>query len=165
MVLTQQHDLCVCVSLQTLNRMFIINAGCGFRLLWNTVKSFLDPKTTAKIHVKLPFSFQTSQLFSVSYWPHLKPLFMFINGRFLATNTKPNFQKSLTPSKNLITLDLETVALSSNMLFKTLSSHCLFSELPEFLGGKCTCADKGGCMRSDKGPWNDPEIFKVVLQN
>lgn len=87
---------------ESLNRMFIINAGSGFRLLWNTIKSFLDPKTTAKIHV-LGNKYQ---------------------------------------SKLLEIIDA--------------------SELPEFLGGTCTCADKGGCMLSDKGPWNDPEILKVV---
>ncbi|KAF8013533.1 hypothetical protein BT93_I1392 [Corymbia citriodora subsp. variegata] len=87
---------------ETLNRMFIINAGSGFRLLWSTVKSFLDPKTTAKIHV-LGNKYQ---------------------------------------SKLLEIIDA--------------------SELPEFLGGSCTCADKGGCMRSDKGPWNNPDILKMV---
>ncbi|GMJ12749.1 SEC14-LIKE 3, SEC14-like 3 [Hibiscus trionum] len=87
---------------ETLNRMFIINAGSGFRLLWGTVKSFLDPKTTAKIHV-LGNKYQ---------------------------------------SKLLEVIDA--------------------NELPEFLGGSCTCSDRGGCMLSDKGPWDDPEILKRV---
>ncbi|XP_027918577.1 phosphatidylinositol/phosphatidylcholine transfer protein SFH12 isoform X2 [Vigna unguiculata] len=87
---------------ETLNRMFIINAGSGFRMLWGTVKSFLDPKTTSKIHV-LGNKYQ---------------------------------------SKLLEIIDE--------------------SELPEFLGGKCTCADQGGCMRSDKGPWKDEEIMRMV---
>ncbi|KAL9272628.1 Phosphatidylinositol/phosphatidylcholine transfer protein SFH12-like protein [Drosera capensis] len=87
---------------ETLNRMFIINAGSGFRLLWNTVKSFLDPKTTAKITV--------------------------LGNKYQC--------------KLLEIIDA--------------------SELPDFLGGTCTCADQGGCMRSDKGPWKDPEIMKMV---
>ncbi|TYH94490.1 hypothetical protein ES332_A12G045200v1 [Gossypium tomentosum] len=87
---------------ETLNRMFIINAGPGFRMLWGTVKSFLDPKTTAKIHV-LGNKYQ---------------------------------------SKLLEVIDAD--------------------QLPEFLGGTCNCADKGSCMVSDKGPWNDPDILKKV---
>ncbi|KAL6212885.1 hypothetical protein ACLB2K_018100 [Fragaria x ananassa] len=88
---------------ETLCRMFIINAGPGFRLLWNTVKTFLDPRTTTKIHV-----------------------------------LSNKYQSRL----------LEVIAAS---------------ELPEFLGGSCTCSDEGGCMRSDKGPWKDPNILKMVL--
>ncbi|KAL1338983.1 hypothetical protein HN51_033563 [Arachis hypogaea] len=90
---------------ETLHRMFIINAGPGFRILWNTVKTFLDPKTASKIHV-------------------------FGN----------NYQSKL----------LEIIDAS---------------ELPEFFGGTCTCADKGGCMLSDKGPWNDPDILCKMYDN
>ncbi|CAN1320229.1 Phosphatidylinositol/phosphatidylcholine transfer protein SFH8 [Linum perenne] len=88
---------------ETLHEMYIINAGAGFRLLWNTIKSFLDPKTTSKIHV-LGNKYQ---------------------------------------SKLLEVIDA--------------------SELPEFMGGSCTCADQGGCLRSDKGPWRNQDILKMVL--
>ncbi|KAI5413408.1 Phosphatidylinositol/phosphatidylcholine transfer protein sfh6, variant 4, partial [Lathyrus oleraceus] len=88
---------------ETLCQMFIINAGTGFRLLWSTVKSFLDPKTTSKIH--------------------------FLGNKY--------------QSKLLEVIDA--------------------SELPKFLGGTCSCADEGGCLRSDKGPWKNPEILKMVL--
>ncbi|XAR64141.1 hypothetical protein NMG60_11024372 [Bertholletia excelsa] len=90
---------------ETLHRMFIVNAGPGFKLLWSTVKTFLDPKTASKIHV-------------------------------LGSNYR---------SKLLEMIDA--------------------SELPEFLGGSCTCADQGGCLMSNKGPWKDPNILKMVCND
>ncbi|KAG0457654.1 hypothetical protein HPP92_022811 [Vanilla planifolia] len=87
---------------ETLHQMFIVNANPGFKLIWNTVKSFLDPKTTAKI-----------QLLGTKYQSRL----------------------------------LEAI------------DAC---ELPDFLGGLCTCSGAGGCLKSNKGPWNDPIVMKLV---
>lgn len=41
---------------QTLNRLFIVNAGSGFKMLWKAVKAFLDARTLAKIQVRVLFS-------------------------------------------------------------------------------------------------------------
>ncbi|CAL4998135.1 unnamed protein product [Urochloa decumbens] len=87
---------------ETLHQMFVVNAGSGFKLLWNSVKGFLDPKTASKIHV-LGTKFQ-------------------------------------------------------NRLLEVIDA----SQLPEFLGGTCTCAAEGGCLRSNKGPWNDPNVMKLA---
>ncbi|KAF3665112.1 hypothetical protein FXO37_11173 [Capsicum annuum] len=37
------------------------------------------------------------------------------------------------------------------------------SQLPDCLGGSCTCSTEGLCLRSNKGPWSDPQIMKVDL--
>ncbi|KAL6178346.1 hypothetical protein ACLB2K_049864 [Fragaria x ananassa] len=87
---------------ETLNRLFIVNAGSGFKMLWKAVKAFLDARTLAKIQV-LGYNYQS---------------------------------------------DLLEVIDQSN--------------LPTFLGGSCTCSDYGGCLLSDKGPWNNPEITNVL---
>ncbi|KMZ58044.1 Phosphatidylinositol/phosphatidylcholine transfer protein SFH3 [Zostera marina] len=71
---------------ETLYRMFIINAGPGFRMLWSTV----------------------------------------LGGKY--------------QSKLLEIIDAR--------------------ELPDFLGGTCKCT--GGCIGSDKGPWNDPDVVKCA---
>ncbi|KAJ3695327.1 hypothetical protein LUZ60_000704 [Juncus effusus] len=87
---------------ETLCRMYIINAGSGFKVLWSTVKSFLDPKTASKIHV--------------------------LGGRY------------------------------QQKLREIIDAR----DLPQFFGGECTCVDFGGCINSDKGPWKNPDILKMV---
>lgn len=87
---------------ETLNQMFIVNAGSGFKLVWNTAKGFLDPKTTAKIIV--------------------------LGNKF------------------------------QSRLLEVIDS----CQLPDFLGGSCSCPNDGGCLRSNKGPWNDPSILKLL---
>ncbi|KAL2931395.1 Phosphatidylinositol/phosphatidylcholine transfer protein SFH11 [Bienertia sinuspersici] len=86
----------------TLNRLFIVNAGSGFRVLWKALKTFLDAFTAAKIQV-------------------------------LGSNFRCKLIEVIDPSN-----------------------------LPSFLGGECLCCDRGGCMLSDKGPWNDAEILQVL---
>ncbi|XP_051123458.1 phosphatidylinositol/phosphatidylcholine transfer protein SFH5-like [Andrographis paniculata] len=87
---------------ETLHRMFIINAGSGFRVIWNFIKPLLDPDSTSKIQV-LGSKYQDKLLEAIDE-----------------------------------------------------------SVLPEFLGGSCTCANEGGCLRSDKGPWKDDNILSKM---
>ncbi|XP_021766876.1 phosphatidylinositol/phosphatidylcholine transfer protein SFH11-like [Chenopodium quinoa] len=89
----------------TLNSLYIVNAGSGFRALWKALKTFLDAHTAAKIQV-------------------------------LGTNFRSKLVEAIDPSN-----------------------------LPSFLGGECLCSDHGGCMLSDKGPWNDPEILQLLKSN
>ncbi|KAL9246830.1 hypothetical protein vseg_020321 [Gypsophila vaccaria] len=85
---------------ETLNCLFIINAGSGFKILWKALKTFLDVHTSAKIQV-------------------------------LGSNFRSKLVEIIDPSN-----------------------------LPALLDGECTCPNRGGCLLSDKGPWNDPKILQ-----
>lgn len=86
---------------ETLNQLYIINAGTGFRALWKVLKAFMEARTLAKIQV-------------------------------LGTNYLNKVLETVDPSN-----------------------------LPDFLGGTCTCPATGGCLFQDKGPWTDPETVRA----
>ncbi|XP_057453854.1 phosphatidylinositol/phosphatidylcholine transfer protein SFH13 [Lotus japonicus] len=79
-------------------------------------------------------------------------------------NAGSGFKKMLWPAAQKF-CDPKTIAkiqiLDSKSLYKLLEVIDS-SQLPDFLGGSCTCPTEGGCLKTSKGPWNDPDIIKLV---
>ncbi|KAK4278214.1 hypothetical protein QN277_016089 [Acacia crassicarpa] len=84
--------------------------------------------------------------------------------RMYIVNASTGFKKMLWPvaqkfldAKNLAKIQVLEPKYSYKLLEVVDSS-----QLPDFLGGSCTCTVEGGCLRSNKGPWNDPDIMELV---
>ncbi|XP_042008265.1 phosphatidylinositol/phosphatidylcholine transfer protein SFH13-like isoform X1 [Salvia splendens] len=80
-------------------------------------------------------------------------------------NAGTGFKKVLWPAAQKF---LDPKTLSKIHVLDPKSSGKLLEaidpcQLPEFLGGTCSCNTEGGCLRSNKGPWNDPEIQKLMF--
>ncbi|XP_058203928.1 phosphatidylinositol/phosphatidylcholine transfer protein SFH13-like [Rhododendron vialii] len=81
---------------------------------------------------------------------------MFIDGPGFKKMVWPAAQKFLDP-KTIIKIQVLNPKSLSKLLEAVYSS-----QLPDFLGGACTCSAEGGCLRSNMGPWNNPAIMKIV---
>ncbi|XP_027772464.1 phosphatidylinositol/phosphatidylcholine transfer protein SFH4 isoform X2 [Solanum pennellii] len=84
-------------------------------------------------------------------------------GEMFVINTGPGFRLLCHILKPF--LDPETMSkihvLGNNYQGKLLEIIDEW-ELPDFLGGRCTCENDGGCLRSDKGPWRTLKEISMV---
>ncbi|XP_031116330.1 phosphatidylinositol/phosphatidylcholine transfer protein SFH13-like isoform X1 [Ipomoea triloba] len=79
-------------------------------------------------------------------------------------NAGSGFKKMLWPAAQKF-LDAKTIGKIQVLESKSMGKLLEFidpSQLPDFLGGSCSCPIEGGCLRSNKGPWSDPDIMKLV---
>ena len=53
--------------------------------------------------------------------------------------------------------------IGSNFL-PTLTEYWDINDIPTFMGGNCECPNEGGCISSNKGPWNDYEIHGTGIR-
>ncbi|WOG97898.1 hypothetical protein DCAR_0417239 [Daucus carota subsp. sativus] len=84
--------------------------------------------------------------------------------RMFVVNAGSAFKKVLWPAAMKF-LDPKTIAKIHVLEPKSLGKLLEYidsSQLPDFLGGSCTCPAEGGCLRSNSGPWNDPLVMKLV---
>lgn len=84
--------------------------------------------------------------------------------RMYIVNASTGFKRMLWPAVQKF-LDAKTITKIQVLDTKSLPELLEVidsSELPDFLGGTCTCTADGGCLQSNKGPWNDTEIMKLV---
>ncbi|KAL2569410.1 hypothetical protein AAZV13_18G124944 [Glycine max] len=76
-----------------------------------------------------------------------------LSGFKLLWNTAKGFLDPMTTAK---------IQVLGNKFQSRLLQIIDTSQLPDFLDGSCSCPNDGGCLRSDKGPWNDPDILKLL---
>lgn len=141
---------------QTLHRMYIVNAGPGFRkVLWPAAQNFLDAKTIAKIHVNMHCHFCPLYLFV-----HLLQLLLIDTCGYTGSGHQV-FGETTRGCGSKVRFSFLHHLLWGLQQNYHLISCFIHSQLPDFLGGSCACNTEGGCLRSNKGPWNDPETMKV----
>lgn len=114
--------------------VIIIDAkGLGLKLVTGKVKQYMD----------------LSSKISQNYYPEILHKMFIINTSFI-------FNMLWSLAKGFI--DARTrkkIVIKKEDFLDELMEQIDLDNLPEFLGGNCTCSEFGGCMLSDAGPWKN----------
>jgi hypothetical protein len=107
---------------------------------------------------------QTKRLFQLAsqtgsdYYPE-------IMGNLLVTNAPMSFTAIWMVAKGFLDEKTRKKIQILGGSFKSEILKFLDDEnIPEFLGGKCTCEELGGCINSNIGPWNDYELTETGIR-
>ncbi|XP_025647579.1 phosphatidylinositol/phosphatidylcholine transfer protein SFH11-like [Arachis hypogaea] len=120
--------------------------------------SILDVNGVGMSNFSMPARhlFMEIQKMDCSYYPETLHKLFIINAR-------SGFKMLRKAVKTF--LDVRIVAkvqvLGSNYLSVLLEAIDI-SNLLSFLGGKCTCSTYGGCLMSDRSPWKNQDLVKMI---
>ncbi|KAH6799897.1 Sec14p-like phosphatidylinositol transfer family protein, partial [Perilla frutescens var. hirtella] len=147
----------ICEQEKTLNWRYPACSLAAKTHIASTI-SILDVKDVGMNHFSKParYLFMEIQKIDSNYYPETLHLLFIVNAG-------PGFRVLWKVIKAF--LDARTLAkirvLGSDYK-RSLIEAIDPSNLPSFLGGECTCCEAGGCVFSDRGPWNDPEITQTL---
>eukprot|EP00257_Ricinus_communis_P009808 XP_002528928.2 phosphatidylinositol/phosphatidylcholine transfer protein SFH11 [Ricinus communis] len=144
---------------ETLNQLFIVNAGSGFRMLWKALKAFLDARTLAKIQV-LGSNYQSNLLEVID----ASNLPSFLGGSCTCSDYGGCLFRDKGPWNNLEIVEmLQAVSATENVYFDGENNAIASEESDESKGVYGSKEDLDCRAKLQGQPLRKSRLWKLLL--